>query len=425
MLEVLNLYFKILDFVFSWSWIWLPFFLAVIFFESWMYYIQRFHWRQLDWVMLEVKPPKETESSPKNMEQIFAGLWGTYGTISNKYEKYIKGVLQDYFSFEIAGLNGEIHFYLRTIRKFRNLVEAHVYSQYPQAEIKEVEDYVNKLPADVPGRHWNLWGCRLKLVQDEVYPLRTYPPLIDVAKTDQPFFDPLAGLMELMGKLRPGEQIWVQIVFRATDDRWRAKSIQLASKLLGKKLPPPLEGAIKMEVRTWWEALYDTLYSLITDLKAPLRAKDAPTNEPPSLAMHLSPGEKEIIAGIEEKAGKKGFEAKIQWAYIARNELFSPGYIGSTMGIFHQFANINMNSFRPDTPTMTKANYILAKTRKAFKQRVLMRMMRLRPFWEKGYILNIEELATLFHFPTISVKSPMTPYIEVKKGGPPADLPIE
>ena len=54
-----------------------------------------------------------------------------------------------------------------------------------------------------------------------------------------------------------------------------------------------------------------------------------------------------------------------------------------------------------------------------------MRLLRQRSFWEKGYIFNIEELATLYHFPTIGVRSPVAPYVEVVKGGAPVDLPIE
>jgi len=423
-MEVFEFYVKILNIFLETSWIWSPFILAILFFESWMYYIQHLYWRNLPWVLLEVKPPKEVEKSPKNMEQIFAGLWGSFGTIGNKYEKYIKGVLQDYFSFEVVGINGEIHFYLRTIKKFQNLVEAQVYSQYPQAEIKEVEDYVFKLPADVPGRHWNLWGCKLKLSNKEAFPIRTYPLLIDVAKTDQPFFDPLAGLMEILSKLRTGEQIWIQTIFRPEADAKRDELVKEAYKILGKKLPEKAQGIIKADIVSWWEAAYDTVYAFIFDKNPAPKAKDK-LSDLPSLAMYLSPGEKDMIQGIEEKASKKVFECKIQWAYIAKKELFSPGYIGSIMGIFSQFANLNMNAFRPDGPTMTKANYAFAKIRRAYKQRVLMRWLRTRSFWEKGYILNIEELATVFHFPTISVQSPMTPYIGAKKGSAPVDLPLE
>lgn len=389
-----------------------------------MYYIHRFNWRKMDWVLLEVKPPKEMESSPKNMEQIFAGLWGIVGTVGYKYEKYIKGVIQDYMSFELVGLNGEAHFYLRVQRKHRNLVEAQVYSQYPQAEIREAEDYVWKVPADIPNKNWNLWGCRMAMTRDSAYPLRTYVELLDIAKTDQPFFDPLSGLMEVFGKLRQGEQVWLQILFRPIGDDWQKKSKALADKLLGKKPPAPAETLLAMDRRTWWEAFFDSLYTFLTGKLAPPRVKEKKKDEPFSLAMHLSQGDKDVIQGIELKASKKGFDAKVNFVYIGRSNIFTMANVSATMGIITQFANLNMNSLKPDSKVVTKAYYVFAKARKAFKQRMLMRMLRTRSFWEKGYILNIEELATLFHFPTIGVKSPMTPYIDVKKGGAPVDLPM-
>ena len=421
-MEVFQLYLNFLNVFLETSWIWSPFIFAILFFQSWMYYSQRLYWCKLDWILLEVKPPKEIESSPLNMEQIFAGLWGSFGTVGNKYEKYIKGMIQDYFSFEIVGLNGEIHFYLRALKKYRNLVEAQVYSQYPQAEIKEVEDYAYKLPGDVPGRNWNLWGSRLVLSNKEAFPIRTYPYLIDEVKTDQPFFDPLAGLMEVLGKLQLGEQIWMQILFRPEADVKRNELVKEAYKILGKKVASPAEGVIIADIKGWIDAIFETISTFISG-EAPVEKVKDKTADMPSLAQFLSPGEKDMIKMIEEKASKKVYESKIQFAYIARKELFTMAYVSAMFGIFSQFANLNMNALKPDKATMTKASYLFAKVRKAYKQRVLLRMLRTRSFWEKGYVFNIEELATLFHFPTIAVKGPMTPYIGSKKGGAPMDLP--
>jgi septum formation inhibitor-activating ATPase MinD len=39
-------------------------------------------------------------------------------------------------------------------------------------------------------------------------------------------------------------------------------------------------------------------------------------------------------------------------------------------------------------------------------------------------ILNIEELATIYHFPMTAVVAPRLERIESKKGGPPMGLPI-
>ena len=39
-------------------------------------------------------------------------------------------------------------------------------------------------------------------------------------------------------------------------------------------------------------------------------------------------------------------------------------------------------------------------------------------------IMNTEELATIFHFPLVSVGAPMLRRVETRKGEPPAHLPI-
>jgi hypothetical protein len=43
----------------------------------------------------------------------------------------------------------------------------------------------------------------------------------------------------------------------------------------------------------------------------------------------------------------------------------------------------------------------------------------------KFSIFNVEELATLYHFPSISVGAPNIHSVEFKKGAPPTNLPTE
>ena len=383
-----SLYIKAIVLVLDLGWIWMPFFLAVAFFESWMYYIRRRYWRNLKWIILEVKPPKEVDHTPKNMELIFAGLWGSFGTVGNKLEKYIKGFMQDYFSFEIVGFNGEVHFYLRVLEKFRDLVEAQFYSQFPRAEIREVPDYVYSVPATIPDKNWNLWGCLLSLAKSDVYPIRMHGDFMD--EGERPYLDPLSSVVEIMGKLKPSEQVWIQMLFRPIKDDWTKRSDKEIDKLMERKVDPKTKDTISSR-------------SLLS----------------------LSPSTKEAVEGISKKGDKKGFQTKIQWAYIGRKEIFTMANVSAVMGAFNQYSNLNANSLVPDKKTMTRANYLFAKVRKAYKQRILMRLLRQRSFWEKGYVFNIEELATFYHMPTAMVSAPSVSFVEAIKGGPPGGLPLE
>jgi len=43
---------------------------------------------------------------------------------------------------------------------------------------------------------------------------------------------------------------------------------------------------------------------------------------------------------------------------------------------------------------------------------------------EKFPVLNTEELATIYHFPSLTIETPKLRRLETKKGGPPKGLPI-
>jgi hypothetical protein len=54
----------------------------------------------------------------------------------------------------------------------------------------------------------------------------------------------------------------------------------------------------------------------------------------------------------------------------------------------------------------------------------MLRLCQQRSFWDKGFVLNSEEIASIWHFPNIVVEAPMTPVVEAKKGTPPPELPV-
>ena len=412
-----------LGFLLKFWWLWLPLFLFIVFFQTWMYYIQR-QWRaSVPFVLLEIKPPKEIEQSPKIAEAIFAAIWAISGTVSTKLDKYLKGMTQHFMTFELVGISGEIKFLVRTPAIFRNLIEAKIYAEYPKAEISEAEDYIDNVPTGVLDRDWDLWGTVLQLVRENPYPIRTYNEFVDILPK-QPFIDPISNLMEVLAKLRPGEQVWIQIFARPAEDSWVADGKKIVAKLMGKPAAKK-QGIINEIVSGWGAAFRAVLDELVSGKPAlPTALNKDQKPELPSMMMHLSPGEKEVIDAIERKIAKKAFECKINVLYFGRKDVFFKPTVSSIMGFFNQFATLNLNGFKPNPRFTTKAFYAMAGKRLAFKKRVILRHCRQRTFWEKGFILNIEELASIWHFPSISVEAPMVPQVEAKKGAPPAGLPL-
>jgi hypothetical protein len=104
------------------------------------------------------------------------------------------------------------------------------------------------------------------------------------------------------------------------------------------------------------------------------------------------------------------------------------GHTNSIHGFIRQFNTQNLNSLKPNGPTNT-ASYsvkgpLLKKTRIRARKRYLYEAYR--HFFPQHHesILNIEELATVFHFPLAVVSTTELEKVESRKGSPPASLPI-
>ena len=78
-------------------------------------------------------------------------------------------------------------------------------------------------------------GDGIGFKNDQAYPLRTYPQFEHVLSGE--FLDPLGPLMETLGRMGRGEQLWLQICIKPINESWREKSEALVRKLIGAKNP--------------------------------------------------------------------------------------------------------------------------------------------------------------------------------------------
>ncbi len=403
-------------FLLTW-WIFLPVILLLVFWEFWKVYVRLSYLRSIKWVLLRVKTPKDILKTPKAMEQIFSAIHGSYSFNINRFDKYWKGKVEDWHSFELVGDASGVYFLIRINSVFRNLLESAVYSQYPEAEIEAVDDYVDALPSVLPNSNFNLFGTEFILEKEDPYPIRTYPYFEAIAEEEK--LDSIATITEAMSRLKEGERVWIQLLIRPVGNNWKKKAEELRDKLAGRKTAKPAGFSEKL------------LVFIIKFIEAPFRAPEWPEEKKPEKAAlsSLTKGEQEVLKAIEEKSSKLGFEGGIRFVYIDNTESFSRDNIAAVMGTFRQFNTLNLNGIRPniDTMTITRGFFraILKGRRVYYKKRKIYDAYGLRQFPKKFSIFNIEELATLYHFPSTVVKAPMLRPVEFKKGAPPGNLPIE
>lgn len=397
-------------------------FLIIFLGISWSNYIvgiQEKYRRKLKYTLLSIDVPKENQQGPKAVEHIFANLAAAQSS-GNLIDKYIEGYTQPPFSFEIASLGGYIQFLIRMPEKFRDLAEAAVYAQYPDAEISETDDYTREAPSNFPNKEFDLWGTELKLYNKDAYPIRTYPAFEDMTSKDDKFKDPMASLLETLGKVGEEEQVWLQLILTPCKSEWKSKGAVEVKKLIGQKVEvkKSLSDKIIESPLRLFEKLGDLFFAVPS-------AKKKEEKKEYNLMSYLTPGEKEVVTAMQNKLSKIGFQIQFRFIYLAKKEFFNKGKaISGVMGAIQQFNTLNMNGFKPDSETKTGVDYWFVKMRVTARQRSIMAAYKERKNTGKFFILNTEELATLFHFPVAAVKSPFLKKVEVKKGEAPGILPV-
>lgn len=379
--------------------------------------------RSLNYVLLAIDVPKLNEQTPKAVESFFAHLHGIQRG-GNWKERVLKGYIQPPLSLEIIGIEGQIQFLLRTPSPFRDLVEAALYAQYPDAAITEVLDYTDFVPFRFEEEGYDLWGTELTLYNKDVYPIRTYPFFEHTLSGN--FLDPMASLLEILGRLGPSEQVWLQIVIAPSDDSWKAGATTEIKRMLGEMKKKG--GVLPLDIpRQVAQGMFE---SLTASIIPPEAFGTSAKTEKPKVAKkfsELTMGEKGITEAIEMKTAKLGWKSKVRMLYIAKKEFMNRSKgIAGVLGALKQFNTQNLNGFKPDKKATTSIDYLFIKRRVRARQKKILGKYKRRALWRgrRLNILNTEELATLFHFPIILVKAPQVQKTEAKRGEPPIRLPM-
>lgn len=358
--------------------------------------------------IIEVIPPRDTERSPQPMELVFAGIQGVFKGF-NAYEDLCEGQMILPFSFELAGTEGRVRFFVRCQSIYRGIVESNLYAQYPTIQILDVdEDYTKKVPAIIPNKNWNLWGSDMELVAPDPVPIKTWPHFEE--DITGKMIDPLAGLIELMGRARRGEHLWLQLIATPYSESWFKVAKEFTDEMKGKAAKPQM-GAIGK-----------AFMSMTGFLSSGGDGGDAAADAP--LEFKLSPGERKVLEAIEENSGRYVFQVKMRMMYLGRKEIYDGQMISGFFGALKQFADFNLNSFKPDNISKTTADFLFRKVRVRFKQRKLFERYTKRKTSGTKFFLSDRELATVYHMPDMSVMAPSITRSSVTQSSAPSNLPI-
>ena len=336
-------------------------------------------------ILLLIEVPKENEKKELSAEQMFASL---HGILRPRKELRKEGSLQEHVSFEIASIGNQIQFYVWCPKHLKDFVEGQIYAQYPTVHIREgAEDYSR---SEVGER--TLVGAELHLMRNDMLPIKTFASFE---------VDPLAGITAVLAKLEESnEEMWIQILARPLDDSWQDKGLRYIEQLKSGKRAFTSDAMLNalLEFPLW------VITQFLPALVAPPES-DKKDNKKPE----LSTGKQTAIKAVEEKITKLGYQVKVRIAYLGPENL-TRHRMQAIVGGFKQFNTTNLNGF-----AVSKIHH-----NQSFLQEY-----RARLFMDNGSILNIEELASLYHLPHKSVETPNIVWTISKTAEPPSTLPTE
>lgn len=393
---------------FSWFPYWAPVLLGYLFWHQWMHYVQARYMSNIKWVMLEIKLPKETNKSPLAMEVALNALYQT--SAGTWYDKIWKGKVKDWFSLEMVSIEGQIKFFIRTSWIYKNVIEAQLYAQYPDIEIYEVPDYARYV--DYRGKYgdWEIIGAEYGLSKPDPYPIKTYVDYgLDKDPKEEFKIDPLTSVIEYLGSIGKGEQIWIQIIAQAASKRYHIKS--------GKKAG---------EIGDWKDEAKD----IVKELTTKEEIKDGKKVNM-SRVLEMTEGDRELVKAIERSTGKLGFDCGARALYLVKKEQFNPSNIKALGGLLRAFTTNNLNGFTLnyqtfgfDYPWQDYNNIRLNKKKIEIFDAYKYRSWFYAPQHKKPFVLTSEELATIYHFPGGVAQTPTFGRIPSRKSEAPVNLPI-
>ena len=326
-------------------------------------------------LMLEV--PRTNDKKELAAEQMLASL---HGILRTKRELRATGTLQEHISLEIAAIGQRIRIYIWTPKHLQAFVEGQIYAQYPTVQIfEQEEDYAERRLHQTV-----IHSTELTLTDNETLPIKTFPSFE---------VDPLAAITATLAKLdKEDEELWIQILARPVHDDWHRRGARMVNRIKG------------------GGGLFGTSGNVVGYTAEAFAALVRPPTATDKKEPELSERDKSRITAIQEKSNKLGYQVKIRLLYAGHDQHTARLRMQALVGAFKQFNTTNLNGFQSKSSSYNREKQTEYQA---------------RFFIDNGYILNIEELASLFHLPHTTVETPNIVWSTTKTAEPPPNVPVQ
>ena len=342
--------------------------------------------RANDLVILEVKVPKkfkkEEYESLKTIKDITAIADQFFASLSTLYESGIKALIfgQPTISFEYIAKDNEIIFFVGTPHAYREVIEKQIQSFYPQCNIEPSGDF--RIFSDEFKTSLGL----INTSRSYIYPIKTYEELD---------FDTISNITNALSRVGENQRAAIQILVRPVNPSWRGQ-IEWSIRKIQEGYGAPLGVS-------WYHKAGIFISNIFSSGINPKKNDD--------IMSKPTPLQDETIKHLTKKSSKTGFAVQIKILSLAQSSTEAETNLKNIFSAFGQFAAPDRNGFKLAT---------------GFEQNLFLTHFILRTFIGfKSLILNSEELASIYHFPSEHINTPGIRWFNAKRSAAPANMPKE
>lgn len=326
-------------------------------------------------------------------ETIFAsigGLRAQRGFNKTGFKAWLFG-RTDHFSFEMVAHRRVIAFYVAAPKRMARYLEQQVHAHFPEAVMEEVPDYNIFSPTS------GVAAASLKTKREFIFPLKTYQKMET---------DPMNSLINVMSKLGPDEGISVQYMVRSAKPGWHGTVRRFVAS--AHKHNSVREALRNRGVMSFFYAFGD----LVRSAKPPERGGED--------LKRLTPMEEETLKVIEEKNMKAGLDVNLRIIVSAKDKYLAQNLLNNMIGAFSEY-----NYYEYGNRFENKVRHIWRELIFRGEKRIIRDFIYRRFDDKTGFLLNTEELNSLYHFPLRQAETPNILWLLAKHAPAPTDIPEE
>ncbi len=330
---------------------------------------------------------------------------------------------QDVVSLEIGFYQGKICFFARCTRASVGLIESQLYAQYPDIDIEEVPTTIFD-----PKEGESVVYTDLAFTDPEVYPIKRHPQFDDMLSRQS--LDPIASMTSILLRYPDiAMRGHIQLVFKPFDNArrsFRTKTLKFLP-LMSKGFSQKWDWYGKLFCRIhlargwhWWAYLplnilmggFRAWFSFVPNLSDIMLSEDGGASSvgeedfAQEYTTKRNHDSETIVGAIADKVNHLLFVGNIRICVITKTPLVdqAEAKLHEIQSSFRQFALPHLNGFKEHGVQVAQ------EFPTGFK---------ITP-----YLLSVEEIASLWHPPSLLVRTPNIDWVTSKKLQPPVDLPI-